>query len=739
MPRVLPPNATGEAALRPIACQRCRDRRSYCSKDRPKCTRCRTGKFDCVYETSRTITVKESYLRRLQAKVNFYEDTQPRLKTAFANLVNSGVSPATIEDDEAEGDEMLMPEAFTQLSVGSPGNSSVGFKGPAHSDHFLKSFGKVSLLEVHDELDQHAELFDREALPSRRLSNRGPMRLPPIDIARKLFAAQYTYIGTIFSFTDPAAFERLLQQAYREPPDVGDQEACLAHAKLLVILAFGKLYSVNQWIDYSGPPGFEYFTHALELLPDMHDEGSTLFVETLALVGYFMQNLNRRDAAFLYVGMALRMAITLGLHQETSDPDLDVAAKEHRRRVWWSVYSLDRIQSVKSGNPITINDEDIGIPLPSKLPSEPDYCAAVVLKHYTKLSQICGEITVGIYRRKPKSGLSLMAAVKTIVQSLSQWHRELPEELRFDPARLSISRESVSTLLHYSQCINMTARPLLFHVAQKRLKSGLVDKESDWKLGLNQTTVRVIEMCVAAAKDTINMMTIASQKNLVATYGYMDSEHAFSAAIVLLMVCVTFPTDQQTISSMTAALELLLGMSQKGNSYMAARYDLLDRLRATFIPNAVPVPPSAAGQISQPDSSSNLTDILGPEHPASSSNSKFDAYPRTSSRVPPPSESNAAGDYFSMTGVRMDAQSGLHIPSGLPMQAVPDFTFLTSPSLDEGMFYDMDMTGAGNSNQDFWEQAFANPAGDLGSTLMESLEWTQATMGQGNCGDETGL
>jgi len=101
---------------------------------------------------------------------------------------------------------------------------------------------------------------------------------------------------------------------------------------------------------------------ALQFLPDIHEEGSTLFVEVLSLVGYFMQNLNRRDAAFLYVsayhiflsvkirtidtaeqiGLALRMAISLGLHQELSDPKLPVVQVEHRRRLWWSVYSMDR-------------------------------------------------------------------------------------------------------------------------------------------------------------------------------------------------------------------------------------------------------------------------------------------------------------------------------------------------------------------------------------------------------------
>lgn len=61
------------------------------------------------------------------------------------------------------------------------------------------------------------------------------------------------------------------------------------------------MYSVNQWSGDDGPPGFKYFKHALRFLPDIHEEGSIFFVDVLCYVAYYMQNLNRRDAAFLYV------------------------------------------------------------------------------------------------------------------------------------------------------------------------------------------------------------------------------------------------------------------------------------------------------------------------------------------------------------------------------------------------------------------------------------------------------
>lgn len=347
-----------------------------------------------------------------------------------------------------------------------------------------------------------------------------------------------------------------------------------------MILAFGQMYSVNRWTSFDGPPGFEYFTHALQFLPDIHEEGSVLFVGVLALVGYFMQNLNRRDAAFLYVGIALRMAISLALHQEISTPGLDEAMKEYRRRTWWSVYSLDRILCVKLGNPLTIQDEDIGVALPSRLPHEQPYCAAIVLRHYTELSRILGQIMTSIYQKRPKQGSNLMAAVQDIMSALLIWRSNVPPELYFDPAKLSVSRESVSTFLHYYQCINMTVRPLLFHVVQKRLEGTTADRVQDWKQSYSAATTKVVEACVEGARQTISMMTVAAQKNLVATFGYMDGEHAFSAAIVLVMVCVAFPICSEDIESMNQALRLLGSMAERGNEHIAARYQLLLHMRS---------------------------------------------------------------------------------------------------------------------------------------------------------------
>ena len=143
--------------------------------------------------------------------------------------------------------------------------------------------------------------------------------LPPFELAKRLYRAQHAYIGKIFSFLSEKAFYQRLERVYARHLDPNNTDERLIYCQILLVFAFGQMYSINQWIGDEGPPGFKYFKHALTFLPNMFEDCSILFVEVLSYVAYFMQSINRRDTAYVYIGIALRMAISLGLHQEVSD------------------------------------------------------------------------------------------------------------------------------------------------------------------------------------------------------------------------------------------------------------------------------------------------------------------------------------------------------------------------------------------------------------------------------------
>ncbi|CAI6091686.1 unnamed protein product [Clonostachys chloroleuca] len=69
---------------------------------------------------------------------------------------------------------------------------------------------------------------------------------------------------------------------------------------------------------------------------------------------------------WLITSLLGRQAIALGLNQKQgAGADLSRSELESRNRLFWSIYSIDRLVSVSYGLPLAINDNDVNIPLPA--------------------------------------------------------------------------------------------------------------------------------------------------------------------------------------------------------------------------------------------------------------------------------------------------------------------------------------------------------------------------------------
>ncbi|KAF2712112.1 hypothetical protein K504DRAFT_531255 [Pleomassaria siparia CBS 279.74] len=75
-------------------------------------------------------------------------------------------------------------------------------------------------------------------------------------------------------------------------------------------------------------------------------------------------------SAWIIVGVALRFAYSLGLHVRNEDPSASDEKKEMLIRIWWSLYSLERLLSIMTGRPSIIVDQHNSVPLPSAHPED---------------------------------------------------------------------------------------------------------------------------------------------------------------------------------------------------------------------------------------------------------------------------------------------------------------------------------------------------------------------------------
>lgn len=185
---------------------------------------------------------------------------------------------------------------------------------------------------------------------------------------------------------------------------------------------------------------------------------------------------------------------------------------------------------------------------------------------------------------KRTSGLCIHR-VHGILKQLRAWHDELPPELRVQ--EYGTPRPVASLHLAYNQCIIQTTRPVLLHLFKTQFHLGPVklqrsDQDQDQKQeaqqqqqqrrqGPSPITLALAESCVSAAQASSRVVEGLFLDGAIATFGYWDAHHVFSAALVLLMSAVMKPapapatTTTTTATSLETLLSILRSMKDNGN------------------------------------------------------------------------------------------------------------------------------------------------------------------------------
>lgn len=183
----------------------------------------------------------------------------------------------------------------------------------------------------------------------------------------------------------------------------------------------------------------------------------------------------------------------------------------------------------------------------------------------------------------PKSTRGLcIHRVHGILKQLREWHDELPKGMRVRDR--GTPRPVASLHLAYNQCIIQTTRPILLHLFKTQFQLGQAtstsastkpgddEKPEDTpprKHTFSSITLALADSCVNAALASSRTVESLFLDGSIATFGYWDAHHIFSAALILIMSTMM----KRGPSSMTAAtsealetlLSILRSMKHDGN------------------------------------------------------------------------------------------------------------------------------------------------------------------------------
>ncbi|KAI6782178.1 uncharacterized protein J7T54_002415 [Emericellopsis cladophorae] len=322
--------------------------------------------------------------------------------------------------------------------------------------------------------------------------------------------------------------------------------------KLWALFAVGELYSARSASDKAFP-GMAYFAKALRVIGRSHERPNVEAIETRLILAFFSLALNRRYSAYWISGTSMRMAIVIGLHLHIPPSQIgDAAVCEHRKRVFWSAYIIDRMWASMLGHPPAVQDEDIDVGLPSDVVVAPelagDFADAAYYIASLRLASVVTRTIRSIYGRR-NTGKTFTARVQQALTDLRVWVEELPSHLHVDaqgfadsvpkPVSLHLSFNQVSRfasrssnqLRTFSQCAILTTRPVLLHVLRTYIESSPVSAASDARLPASAVTLA--ETCIRCARHSIRLLTEAWVDGTFATFDFFYTQYLFSALLVL--------------------------------------------------------------------------------------------------------------------------------------------------------------------------------------------------------------
>ncbi|PYI31547.1 hypothetical protein BP00DRAFT_425477 [Aspergillus indologenus CBS 114.80] len=147
-------------------------------------------------------------------------------------------------------------------------------------------------------------------------------------------------------------------------------------------------------------------------------------VQTLLLFTVTYRGRNKEGLAWQTLGMAIRVAYTLGLHRLSG-----LAARRQyiHRRVWLICWSLEKMMHLESGRPMAITVE-------ACQPAEEDFRPEDrFLRWHVQLADSQGNISHHIYNHHPgttRTARQILLDTARLDQELLSWANQIPSDLR---------------------------------------------------------------------------------------------------------------------------------------------------------------------------------------------------------------------------------------------------------------------------------------------------------------------
>ncbi|KAE8144399.1 hypothetical protein BDV25DRAFT_134707 [Aspergillus avenaceus] len=424
------------------ACDHCKEKKTRCTGTLP-CLRCTRLSLICEYNAAYSRGLPPAPL------------PGPASVGSKSIYPNDALSP-TLTDETCSPRGPIREKPFTVMPVHQQAQNSAEVSGrnspdPVVTDlegNYLGPSSGVSFLNrvwrrlhqdearpIPDELRKDCSplntslfMFGDRPFSDSRMSE---FTLPPFERAQELVGIYFDYSMVTYRFLHRGSVEGWLRQIYgsnisSSNPPTGSMVARTAIILMIfAVSSFERWYAASKYLLSleSGPPRLESVQARL---------GQCLY----------LLSSSRANECWYAFGTALQLVSALGLHRKCftklSKNDNTYLEREVRKRIFWSIYTLDKYLSVMFGRPRLLHEEDHDQELPEEMNDDdmlqddaqrrtgaPDCMMIASVLHF-RLGRILEEISRQLYTIKSRPQEPPLQVAVRLTSELEKWKETTP-------------------------------------------------------------------------------------------------------------------------------------------------------------------------------------------------------------------------------------------------------------------------------------------------------------------------
>jgi hypothetical protein len=413
-----------------------------------------------------------------------------------------------------------------------------------------------------------------------------PLDLPPLETAERLLNC---YMETVQNSYPMLAKKTFVTQFYHYYNSVARGSPYSLpkkwQAMLNLVFAIGAAYSHLIEAPWRADDRDHFLYHSRAWALSLKDPWwfshpdlpQTQITGLLALYYLTIGHVNR---SWIVIGMAMRFGVGLGLHVRNDDRTASAVKKEILSRIWWGLYSLERILCATTGRPSVGTEAfcSVAFPLPISgdeideeriqaqfgsrpqdgranafSPSEASSASSVVGMDYQVEAANSGSyltctIRLGMITQKALNTVysptivsvswkDIQTRIVNLSEELEAWAARLPSGLDFrksGPGEQNMGVERNILQIYYYSAAILISRPCLCRI-DRRIKN-----QTQVSNDLNQ---RMAANCVAAAKALTNLLpTDMSNKgrHVYEIFPWWAVVHYIMQSLAVLMLEISY-------------------------------------------------------------------------------------------------------------------------------------------------------------------------------------------------------